>query len=315
MNQPGILSALLAGFLSFLSPCVLPLVPAYLSFISGSTALELSEGKARGRIFLRSLAFSGGFTAAFTVLGIVFSGGAMFVGQSAYSKWVGVAGGIIVIFLGLNMILDFLKLLSRDTRLLGKFAGQKIKGAPGAFVLGLAFAAGWSPCIGPILASILLFAARQGNAAKAAMLLVAYSAGFAVPFLASGLFFDRLKPVMAFLKRKGATIRIVSGVVLVAFGLAMALGSLGTISSLASRAGYGILDFLGTNAVAGRFIGVGVWLLLAAAASLPAFRGKRKLGTWRKVFIAAGIAAAALESAGLISFLGLVAGWFTFAGA
>ena len=315
MSQPGILSALLAGFLSFLSPCVLPLVPAYLSFISGSTALELAEGKARGRIFLRSLAFSGGFTVAFTVLGIVFSGGAMFVGQSAAAQWIGIAGGIIVVFLGLNMILDFLKILSRDTRLLGKFTGLKIKGAPGAFVLGLAFAAGWSPCIGPILASILLLAARQGNAARAAMLLVAYSAGFALPFLASGLFFDRLKPVMDFLKRKGRTIRIISGAVLVAFGLAMALGSLGSLSALASRAGYGLLDFLETNTILARYIGIVIWLSVAATAALPALLQKRKFTRWNKVFVTAGIAAAALESLGLISFLGLIARWFTFSGA
>lgn len=314
MNQPGIFSALAAGLLSFLSPCVLPLVPAYLSFISGTTAIELGSGKARAKIFLRSLAFSGGFTAAFTLLGIIFSGGALFVGQSASNAWIGTAGGIIVILLGLNMILDFLKALSRDTRILGKFTGVKIKGTPGAFILGLAFAAGWSPCIGPILASILLLAARQGSAVQAATLLVAYSAGFALPFLASGLFFDRLKPVISFLTRKGRTIRVISGFVLIVFGLVMAFGSLGAVSSLASRAGYGILAFQETNPAVSRLIGSAVWLSLAAAATLSSARKKKKPGLGRVIFIILAAAAAALEAAGLLSLLGLLARWGTFTG-
>ncbi len=314
MSQPGILSALLAGLLSFLSPCVLPLVPAYLSFISGSTAQEMASGTTRGRIFLRSLAFSAGFASAFTVLGIVFSGGAMFVGQSASAQWISVAGGIIVVVLGLNLIFDFLKVLSRDTRILGRFSGSRIRGAPGAFFLGLAFAAGWSPCIGPILASILILAAREGNAGKAAILLAAYSAGFALPFLASGLFFDRLKPVMSFLAKKGRIIRMLSGIVLIGLGLAMALGSLGTLSSLASRAGYAIIDFREAAPLAGSAIGIAVWLSAAILASLPAFRGKGQLHGWNKALIFIGIAAAVLEAAGVVSFLGLISGWLTYAG-
>ncbi len=314
MSQPGILSALLAGLLSFLSPCVLPLVPAYLSFISGSTAQQMASGASRSRIFLRSLAFSAGFTAAFTVLGIVFSGGAMFVGQSTSAQWISVAGGVVVIVLGINLIFDFLKILSRDTRVLGRFTGSRIKGAPGAFILGIAFAAGWSPCIGPILASILILAAREGNAARAAILLAAYSAGFALPFLASGLFFDRLKPVMSFLAKEGKIIRVLSGIVLISLGLAMALGSLGTLSSIASRAGYTIIDFQEAAPLAGRIIGIAVWLSVAVLASLPAFRGRRKLHLLNKILICAGISAASLEAAGVISFLGLISGWLTYAG-
>jgi len=235
MNVPGLLSAALAGLLSFLSPCVIPLVPAYLSYISGASVSALSSKEARGRIFARSLFFAAGFTLAFVAFGIAFSGSAMFVGQGGGKRAVGIAGGILVVLFGLNMIFDIIKPLSRDTRLLGRFAGRKVGGNLGALALGLAFAAGWSPCIGPILSSILIYASRQENIPKAAGLMLAYSAGFALPFLAAGLFFDRVKPMLAFFARHGRVVRSLSGGILIIFGAAMATGSLASLTAFLSR--------------------------------------------------------------------------------
>jgi len=235
MNVPGLLSAALAGLLSFLSPCVIPLVPAYLSYISGASVSALSSKEARGRVLARSLFFAAGFTLAFVAFGIAFSGSAMFVGQGGGKRAVGIAGGILIVLFGLNMIFDIIKPLSRDTRLLGRFAGRKVGGNLGAVALGLAFAAGWSPCIGPILSSILIYASRQENIPKAAGLMLAYSAGFALPFLAAGLFFDRVKPVLAFFARHGKVVRSLSGGILIIFGAAMATGSLASLTSFLSR--------------------------------------------------------------------------------
>jgi cytochrome c-type biogenesis protein len=131
-------------------------------------------------------------------LGVVFSGSAMFVDGNKASQYIGVIGGIVVIILGTNMLLDFLGFLNADSRIIAKLSGTKTKGLTGSFLLGLAFAAGWSPCIGPILASILLMASREGSIGNAAFLLLSYSLGFALPFLASGLFFEKLKPLLAF---------------------------------------------------------------------------------------------------------------------
>jgi cytochrome c-type biogenesis protein len=315
MNAPDIFSAALAGLLSFLSPCVLPLVPAYLSFISGSSAQQLSSGQSRGKIFLRSLAFSGGFTLAFTLMGVIFSGGAMFMGRSMAAHYIGIAGGIIVIILGINLIFDFIKLLDTDARLIGKFTGRKASGMAGSMALGLAFAAGWSPCIGPILASILLFAGREGNIAKASALLVAYSAGFALPFIASGLFFDSLRPLMRFFTRHGKSVRIVSGLVLVAFGIAMALGSLGSVSAVASRVGYNLQDFTVLKPGLSTLLASGFWLavlVLVAAPSLPPLR--RRLSKPRIAALAVVAGALALEVITDFSTIELLAGWLTFAG-
>ncbi len=324
MNLPGILSTGLAGLLSFLSPCVLPLIPAYLSFISGASVAELGSGSARSRIFVRSLAFSAGFTLAFTILGIAFSGGAMFVGRSQASLYVGIAGGILVIFLGLNLIFDLVKFLNIDTRLIAAFSGKKNSRISGAILLGFAFAAGWSPCIGPILGSILLFAGREGNIPRAAILLLSYSLGLALPFLATGLFFDRLKPLLAFFTRRGKEVRIVSGLVLIVFGIAMAAGSLGSVSAFAAKAGYSLEAFVEARPGAARIIGAVLWASIGAAFAAfcaAVLRRARRNGSRVRlsILIAAALSLLAFvlalaEAAGAFSTLALLSGWLTFTG-
>lgn len=324
MNLPGIFSAGLAGLLSFISPCVLPLIPAYLSFISGASVAELGSGSARSRVFVRSLAFSVGFTLAFTILGIAFSGGAMFVGRGQASLYIGIAGGILVILLGLNLIFDFVKFLNIDARFIAKFSGKKNSGIPGAILLGFAFAAGWSPCIGPILGSILLFAGREGNIPRAALLLLSYSLGLALPFLATGLFFDRLKPLLAFFTRRGKEVRIISGLVLIAFGIAMAAGSLGSVSALAAKAGYGLEAFVEARPGAAKTIGASLWASIGvafAAFCVVALRRARKNGARlaQSSLVAAALsltafALAIAEAVGAFSTLALIAAWLTFTG-
>jgi cytochrome c-type biogenesis protein len=331
MNTPGLFSAALAGLLSFLSPCVLPLIPAYLSFISGSSVAALSKGEDKARLFGRSLAFSAGFTLAFTILGVIFSGSAMFVGGNKASQYIGIIGGIVVIILGINMLFDFLKFLSTDSRLIAKFSGTKTKGLSGSFLLGLAFAAGWSPCIGPILASILLMASREGNIGTAVTLLLSYSFGFALPFLASGLFFEKLKPLLSFLTKKGKTVRTISGIVLILIGFAMALGSLGSFNALVAQLGYSLEDLILNSPLTATILGAGFWLIIAALINWPLFRrhSSQTSSTTQSSFttqasskknrvrIIASIAALALAGAeltGLFSILGLIARWLSFSG-
>lgn len=319
MNTPGLFSAALAGLLSFLSPCVLPLIPAYLSFISGSSVSALSKGEGKAKLFARSLAFSAGFTLAFTILGVVFSGSAMFVGGNKASQYIGVIGGIVVIILGTNMLLDFLGFLNADSRIIAKLSGTKTKGLTGSFLLGLAFAAGWSPCIGPILASILLMASREGSIGNAAFLLLSYSLGFALPFLASGLFFEKLKPLLAFLTKKGKAVRTISGIVLILFGLAMALGSLGSLSAWAARLGYMLEDFTLSSPGKAALLGAGFWLLIAVLIVLPVLQNaadKISPGKKRHLVLAAlaPLVLAGLELLGYFSTLSLIARWLSFSG-
>ena len=202
----SILMAFGAGLLSFLSPCVLPLIPGYLSFISGRSSQEIHSGEAKAGIFFRTLFFVAGFSTVFIGLGLLFSGGGMLFAGRATRIITSVAGGIIVLF-GLNMIFDIIKVLNREVR---AHVSTKPAGAAGSFVVGMAFGAGWTPCIGPILASILLVASRSGRAPEAAILLGSYSAGLAAPFLLAGLFFERMSPIMNWFKKRGKEVRIAS---------------------------------------------------------------------------------------------------------
>lgn len=322
MNAPDLATAALAGLLSFLSPCVLPLVPAYLSIISGTSAGELRSGGCRGRVFIESIAFSLGFTLAFTLMGIAFSGGAMFVGGGGRSRAFAIGGGLVVILLGLNMMFGFARFLSRDSRLIIRIRERLGARRGGSFLLGLAFAAGWSPCIGPLLASILIFAGREGNLPRAALLLASYSLGFALPFLATGLFFDRLSPLLGFFRKRGQAVRIGSGIVLVVFGLVMALGSLGRISAWASATGYRILSFAELSPRIAKAWGLALWFSLSAVSILPALlartRARTRASTQPRpaILVLAGVFAAlgVAELSGLFMTFRVLARWLTFSG-
>jgi cytochrome c-type biogenesis protein len=230
MSDAGFLSAAAAGILSFVSPCVLPLIPAYLSMVSGYGVADIRAGKGKMRTLARTLAFAAGFTLVFTVLGLAFSGASMLAGGA--SRAIAVVAGCLVIVLGLNLVFDFIKFLDLEARL-GRVRSPR--GYAGAFLLGTAFAAGWTPCVGPMLASILMLAAGGGDAPRAALLLGAYSLGLALPFVAASLFLDRLTPLMDWLKRHGRGVRLVSGAFLVILGALMASGRLDSLSQGATR--------------------------------------------------------------------------------
>ncbi len=323
MSPPGIVAAFAGGLLSFLSPCVLPLVPGYLSFISGYSVAGPGLPRERSRIFFRSLFFVAGFTVAFTALGTVFSGGAMFAGGSTAPRFLGIASGILVFLFGLNMIFDFLSFLNRELRFHPKGKDRpgrprSVTGPGGAFVMGLAFAAGWSPCIGPILASILLYAGKDGNIIRSLALLGAYSLGLALPFLAASLFFEKLKPMMDYIKRHGRGVRIVSGLLLLAFGAAMAAGSLPGAGAAAVQLGLAIRA-AGERAPAALRLGGGaVFLLAAILIGFGAFRknrGEAKKSWFLRAVVVLLVLFALLQVAGLVDLTSLIADWLLFSGA
>lgn len=266
MNEaPGLIAAFSAGLLSFLSPCVLPLIPSYLGMLAGTSVAELrSSASNRGRILALSLAFSAGFSAVFIALGIVLSSAASMLG-GASRAW-SVAGGAVVVLLGLNVAFDFVKILNIEARF---HVSRRPSGAVGAFLFGAAFAAGWSPCVGPILASILLMAG-QGSLAGAAGLLALYSAGLALPFVLAGVFFARLEGVMAALKRRMGVVKLVSGAFLVLVGLAMAFGSLSVLPGFLSGLGYRLADLAERNPARSSAAFAAAWAFLAILCAVPA---------------------------------------------
>lgn len=227
--------ALAAGAASFLSPCVLPLLPGYLSFVSGVSVGELEARN--GRVLLGTLAFIAGFSLMFTLMGAgaAFLGGAVLQNRRALQ----IVGGLLLIVFGVAITGVFrLGFLERERRALPFRAPQ---GLLGAFGTGFAFAVGWTPCVGPILASILTVAASGRDPGTGAVLLLTYSFGLGVPFLLSGLFFTRAMGAFGWVKRHFMAVRVASGLLLVAYGLLMVSGRFTWLSSQLAR--YQIFEF------------------------------------------------------------------------
>ncbi|GAC1581246.1 MAG: cytochrome c biogenesis protein CcdA [Candidatus Elarobacter sp.] len=224
----NILTAFLAGLVSFVSPCVLPLIPAYLSFLTGSSLEELkaqSGAAERARVMFHALAFIAGFTVVFMALG--FTASAIGTALIAYREWIAKIGGVVVIVLGLNMIGVFkIPLLMMDKRVHMQSANRSYVAS---FLVGLAFAAGWSPCIGPILAGILALATQEQYGAATGLLFV-YSMGLAVPFLITAAAISRSLGALNRMKRYLGTIEIVAGAFLVATGVVLVTGAFGRVA-------------------------------------------------------------------------------------
>jgi cytochrome c-type biogenesis protein len=235
-NNITILIAFAAGLLSFLTPCVLPLVPGYISLISGVSVEHLkgegegSRAAARRAVILNSLAFNAGVSLIFILLGAT----AGWIGNILFSTpWVRIVGGLVIIGFGFQMM-GVLKIgaLYRDTR---KFSDEKPRGPFGAALLGVAFAAGWTPCIGPILGGIIGLAAASGGWKNGLILSAFYAAGLAVPFLLTGLVLNQFLGFYSRFRRHLHKVEVASGILLIVIGLMVASNSLTRIASVASR--------------------------------------------------------------------------------
>jgi cytochrome c-type biogenesis protein len=212
----NILIAFAGGLLSFLSPCVLPLVPGYISLMSGVSIDHLGEGVAGSRraVIANSLAFNAGLSVIFLALG----GTAGLLGAAIINNiWVRIIGGLVIIIFGLHLIgLLKIKYLYKDTR---QFSNEKPRGVWGSLTLGIAFAAGWTPCIGPILGGIIGLAATSGGWKGGLLLSAFYSAGLSVPFLITGLGINQFLSFYGKFRRHLHKVEVVSGVILIVIGL------------------------------------------------------------------------------------------------
>jgi cytochrome c-type biogenesis protein len=231
-SLPLPIAAFLAGLVSFLSPCVLPLVPGYVSLISGVGVeqLKTQESQLLRKVMLNSVAFILGFSVVFITLGAV----ATEVSQalSRYRSTLAQIAGVVIILFGLHLTGVFkIKALYTDARLHSVKGGST---AWGAFVIGFAFAFGWTPCVGPVLTVILTFAAAQDSITKGIMLLAVYSMGLAVPFLLTALGVERFLKFYSRFRAHMHAIEVASGVLLVALGILLVLGRFTIISNYLS---------------------------------------------------------------------------------
>jgi cytochrome c-type biogenesis protein len=276
------LFAILFGFISFISPCVLPLVPAYLSYISGVSLEEMQDPakkrKALAKVLVNSFFFVGGFTIVFVVLGILAQlfGEAVGTYQTVIWRFL----GIVLIIFGLHMMgVIQVPLMLREKR----FEGQKGSlGVVGSFVIGMAFAFGWTPCVGPFLAATLALAADSKTIFKAIALLLVYSAGLGVPFILSGLAINAFFSAFARIKKLFRVIELVGGGLLTIMGFLFVYDKIGWLSTK-------------LGAVADLSLGLEVWF-----DSLV--KGETALGA-SGIWVAAGIAVLILAVSAFIVVL------------
>ncbi len=232
-NEVSIAAAFGAGLLSFLSPCVLPLIPGYLSFMTGLTTAELAdEERSLGQVLAPALLFVAGFSLVFIALGA----SASLLGSvlSSYREPLEKVAGVAVVLFGIVM-LGIIKLpwLYGEAR----FDLEKTRafGRGASFVLGVAFAFGWTPCVGPILGTILALAGASGSVAQGSLLLLVFSLGLGIPFVAVALLFGRVKGFMRFLGRHALVLNRVAGAMLIVIGVLIFTGRLGVLATWLSK--------------------------------------------------------------------------------
>ncbi|KJZ20055.1 cytochrome c biogenesis CcdA family protein [Loktanella sp. S4079] len=225
--MPAMVVAIAAGILSFLSPCVLPVVPPYLAYMGGVSVNEMeAQSAARKRVLIAALFFVLGLSTVFVLLGLAFStmGRALLQFQDYFTT----IAGITVMILGAHFVGVYrIGFLDREMRV---DAGDRGGSAFGAYLLGLAFAFGWTPCLGPILGAILSLAASEASIGRGTLLLAVYAVGLGIPFLLVAAFFPRLKGMMDWMKRHLSQIERASGLLLWTVGLMMITGQFAAIS-------------------------------------------------------------------------------------
>ena len=225
---PAMFVALLAGVISFLSPCVLPVVPPYLAYMSGVSLTDLGDraGATRNKALIPALFFVLGLSTVFLLMGFAASAvGATFL---QYQEWFNTAAGIIVMIFGAHFVGVYrIGFLDREARL---DAGDRGGSAFGAYILGLAFAFGWTPCIGPQLGAILSLAASEASVTRGTLLLAVYAAGLGIPFLLVAAFLPRLGGLMGWMKRHMEQIERAMGLLLWTIGLLMLTGGFSALS-------------------------------------------------------------------------------------
>ena len=223
--------AFMAGVLSFLSPCVLPLVPSYLSFVTGLSLEDMQQGIERRRILIHSALFVTGFTLIFVLLGA----GASFIGSFLLynSDWIARIGGVIIILFGLHLmgVFQLMPLLSEKRVHLA----DKPTGYAGTLMVGVAFGAGWTPCIGPVLGAIMTMAASQEHLGAGMLLLFVYSMGLAVPFMVAALALERFLRGFTRFRRFLPVVQKFAGALLIALGLLLVTGSFVLLAAWLNR--------------------------------------------------------------------------------
>jgi len=315
----NIFLAFAAGLISFLSPCIFPVIPSYLSYISGLSISNMTSQKGnKWNLLMNSILFVFGFTIIFILMGIFFS--SVGIALSGITRYINMAAGVIVMFLGFNFIFNFWKILNLEKKIHFK---HRPAGKPGSVLLGMAFGAGWTPCIGPILASILFVAGSSGSVYRGAALLFAFSTGLGVPFILAGLYFSFFQKTIVKIRPHLNRIKIGSGLFLIIIGILIFSGQLSKMNILLYSYANKLHNWEINHLYASRAVYGSIFLipsLFTAAAAWRSFikykKGNLKSITlilWFGLFLVL-VSAAVLIYSGFFDIGELIQKWLTFQG-
>ena len=321
----------LAGILSFLSPCILPLIPAYLSLMGGTTIQELKEsGSQRRGALLNSVFFVIGFSVVFIVLGILFSSTFALIG--GVTQTINIIAGAIVILLGFNFIFDFWKFVNFEKRF--QMKGRPTS-KPASLIFGMAFGAGWSPCIGPILSTILFLAGTTGSIVRGVFLLSVYSLGLGLPFLLTGVFLPFALRQLDKIKKHLGAIRVASGVLLISIGALILFGRLQKFNIILFSAAYRLETWeqenplVAQNVFGGLFLGLALLMVILYLFKIARQRRKvsaeegpetslpdprKSIPIVRIVITLVFLTVGTLSLAGAVNLSQFLSAWFSFQG-
>ena len=303
-EQLSLFVAFIAGLLSFFSPCILPIIPSYLCFIGGAGS---KGGINKYGLFAKTASFILGFSCVFIITSILLA--TTFALMRGVTRYINIAAGVIVIMLGLNILFDFLNFLNYEKRF---HPAESPTGFFGAFLVGAAFGAGWTPCVGPMLGSILLIAGQSGNTGRAVLYLAVYSLGLGAPFLIAAAFFDHFMKQAVKIRRFLPLIKKISGIFLILVGFLILFGQFRSINSIILQAQYRFIDWVSDG---------GIWVTLIPALVLflaavipPLILAIKKKPVGLKIIVPCGVLLilSALQMARLIDCAGLLAGWLIY---
>ncbi|MFW6362313.1 MAG: cytochrome c biogenesis CcdA family protein [Spirochaeta sp.] len=304
VNEVGAAAAFAAGIISFLSPCIFPLIPSYLSFIGGSHALRQD-----GKVVLSAVFFTVGFSLVFILLGAGIAAGSSLL--TAYAPVYELISGIFIMLMGLQLVFGFIPLLLREARV---HTRRSPAGPVGAVAVGMAFGAGWTPCVGPVLASILLLAGMEGNAVTGIVYLGLYALGLGIPFVLAGVFLERFARFQQLFRRHTRRIQIGSGVVLTLVGALIAAGRFQLFTAWLLNLGAGLAGW-GENNPGAASAAAAVLMLIIGMVPLAVhtLRKKHVSAVWW-VIAAGSMLAAFLEATGVLNVFILLGRYMQFQG-
>ncbi|MDR1411282.1 MAG: cytochrome c biogenesis protein CcdA [Spirochaetaceae bacterium] len=339
----SVFTAFAAGLLSFASPCVLPLLSGYLVFISGTRSNgageDGEEDGAAGKLFSRrqlkalvsTLFFVLGFSAVFVLLSVIIYGFIVFLGGAG--RVLNIVSGALIITLGLNILFNFIPFLKYDDKSAScetctpehsilavkedsfLHPSRRPRGFTGPFIAGLAFGAGWTPCVGAFLGSILLMAGQSGKLALSALYLAVYSAGLGVPFLVAAFFWNALMDQARKARRILPFIKVISGVFLIVTGLLIALGRFFLLNSFFQMSAYRLSLWVQSGSPGVRFIPALVFLIFAALPLAASFAKKKSPAAPLPLILSAVfLFLAAANAAGIINCADYISRWLGYSG-